>query len=110
AKLLSQDLAGRLLDRAEQRLRDGQSTAGWQDVNEAQLLGSQDERVADLRRREAADRLARAIERLARGDAVAARRELERMDRLNLGGNERRTWKMIVEQIEAAELHAHKGS
>jgi hypothetical protein len=110
AKLLSQDLAGRLLDRAEQRLRDGQSTAGWQDVNEAQLLGSQEQRVDELRRREAADRLTRAVERLARGDAVAARRELDRMDRLNLGGNERRTWKMIVEQIEAAEQHARRGS
>ena len=110
AKLLSQDLAGRLLDRAEQRIRDGQSTAGWQDVDEAQRLGSQDERVAELRRREAADRLARTIERLARGDAVAARRELDRMDRLNLGGNERRTWKMIVEHIETADQHAQKGS
>lgn len=110
AKLLSKELAGRLLDRAEQRLRDGQSAAGWQDVDEARRLGSQQERVDDLRRRQTADRLARAVERLARGDAVAARRELQRMDRLNLGGNERRTWTMIVERIETADQQARRGS
>src|SRR5262245_64286298 len=90
AKQLSQDLAGRLVERARTRLAGGQSQAGWRDLNQATRLGAAEADVAEVRRRQSADRLSRAISLLAVGDAAAAKTELSRMDERNLGGNDRR--------------------
>ncbi len=109
AKQLSQELAGRLVERARDRMAGGQSQAGWQDLNQAARLGAAEADVADIRRRQADERLARAIDLLARGDTAAAKLELERMHQRNLGGNERRAWQMIANHIDNAEQRAVKG-
>ena len=48
AKQLSQDLAGRLVERARTRLASGQSQAGWRDLNQAARLGAAEADVADV--------------------------------------------------------------
>src|SRR6187401_586635 len=40
AKQLSQDLATRLVERARGRLAEGESQAGWRDLNQAVRLGA----------------------------------------------------------------------
>lgn len=109
AKQLSQDLAGRLVERARNRMAGGQSQAGWQDLNKAARLGAAEAEVAEIRRVQADDRLARAIELLASGDTTAAKTELDRMHERNLGGNERRAWQMIANHIDNADQRAVKG-
>jgi hypothetical protein len=109
AKQLSQELAGRLVERARTRIDGGQSQAGWRDLHEAARLGAAESDIAEVRRRQAAERLARAIGFLAKGDAAAAKTELHRMDERNLGGNERRAWQMIAQHIENAEQRAVRG-
>lgn len=109
AKQLSQDLAGRLVDRARTRMAGGQSQAGWRDLNQAARLGAAEAEIAELRRGQSSDRLTRAIELLASGDPGAAKQELERMHERNLGGNDRRTWQMIAQHIDNADQRAVKG-
>jgi hypothetical protein len=109
AKLLSKDLAGQLVERAAQRIAGGQSQAGWRDLRQAARLGAAEADIAEVRRRQSAERLARVINLLASGDATAASQELERMHERNLGGNERRAWQMIAHHIENADQRAAKG-
>jgi tetratricopeptide (TPR) repeat protein len=109
AKQLSQDLAVRLVERARLRLAGGQSQAGWRDLNQAARLGATEADVAEVRRRQSADRLTRAIALLASGDTTAAKQELSRMDERNLGGNDRRNWMIITQHIDNAEQRAAKG-
>ncbi len=109
AKRLSQELAGRLVERARSRLAGGQSQAGWRDLNQAARLGAEEAQIVEFRQHQAEERLARAIDELARGDAASARQELDRMDQRNLGGADRRTWQMIAQHIEHAEQRAAKG-
>jgi hypothetical protein len=109
AKQLSQDLAGRLVERARDRMAGGQSQAGWQDLTKAARLGAAEAEVAEIRRLQADDRLTRAIELLASGDTAAAKTELDRMHERNLGGNERRAWQMIANHIDNADQRSVKG-
>lgn len=109
AKQLSQDLAGRLIGRARDRMALGQSQAGWHDLNSAARLGASEADVAEIRRRQAAERIARAIGLLASGDTLAAKQELDRMHQRNLGGNERRAWHTIAQHLENADARVAKG-
>jgi hypothetical protein len=109
AKQLSQDLAERLVERARTRLANGQSQAGWTDLKQAARLGATENDIADVRSHQAAEGLTRAISLLASGDAAAAKRELDRMDQRNLGGNDRRAWQMIAQHIDNALQRADKG-
>ena len=49
AKQLSQDLAGQLVERARSRMANGQSQAGWQDLNQAARLGAAEAEVGRVR-------------------------------------------------------------
>jgi tetratricopeptide (TPR) repeat protein len=109
AKQLSQKLAAQLAERAKQRMAQGQSTAGWRDLDRAARLGLGEAAVSGVRQEQSRQRLDEAIELLARGDAVAARHALERMDQRRLGGSDRRTWQVIAQHMETADLRARKG-
>jgi hypothetical protein len=106
---LSQDLAGQLVERAGRRMDNGQSQAGWRDLNQAVRLGAAETQISQFRSRQADARLARAVAELARGDVAAAKLELERMDRRNLGGNDRRAWQAVAHQMETADQRAAHG-
>ena len=109
ARQLSQNLAGQLVERASRRMETGQSQAGWRDLNQAVRLGAGEAQISQFRSTQAAARLQRAIEELARGDVAAAKLELERMDQRNLGGNDRRAWQAVAHQMENADQRAARG-
>jgi tetratricopeptide (TPR) repeat protein len=109
ARRLSQDLAGHLVERAGRRMENGQSQAGWRDLNQAVRLGAGEAQISHFRTQQATARLARAIDELARGDIAAAKLELERMDQRNLGGADRRAWQAVALQMETADQRAARG-
>src|SRR5918996_386099 len=67
AKRLSQELANQLVQRARQRLENGQSTAGWRDLDRAARLGVGEAEIGGFRHAESIKRLEQAVELLARG-------------------------------------------
>jgi hypothetical protein len=109
AKQLSQQLAAQLAERARLRIESGQSTGGWRDLDRAARLGLGEAEVGGFRHEQTRQRLATAVELLARGEAAAARQALQRMEHRRLGGNERRTWQVIAQHIENSNLRAAKG-
>ena len=109
ARRLSQDLAGELVQRAGRRMENGQSQAGWRDLNQAVRLGAAETQISQFRSQQAEARLTRAIAELARGDVAAAKLELERMDQRNLGGNDRRAWHAVALQMETADQRSARG-
>jgi hypothetical protein len=109
AKRLSQKLAEQLVQRARQRLESGQSTAGWRDLDRAARLGVGEAEIGQFRHDQAHERLQEAVALLACGLATPARQALEQMEQRRLGGNERRTWQVIAQHVENAELRARKG-
>jgi hypothetical protein len=109
AKQLSQKLAAQLAERAKQRIENGQSTAGWRDLDKAARLGLAEAQVGGFREDQSRQRLDEVIELLSRGEAVAARQALERMDHRRLGGVDRRTWQVIAQHMENSDLRSRKG-
>lgn len=109
AKRLSQELAGQFVVRARQRIENGNSQAGWKDLDRAARLGAGETAVSDVRQGETRRRLEKAQNLLAQGDAAAARQALERMEHRRLGGTERRTWQMIAQHLEHSDLRARRG-
>ncbi|MCC6492250.1 MAG: FHA domain-containing protein [Pirellulales bacterium] len=109
AKKLSQELAVRLMERARQRMEHGQSTAGWRDLDRAARLGADEAAIGDFRHLEGHRRLDEALELLGRGESTAAMAALQQMDHRRLGGAERRTWHMIAQYLQSADVYARKG-
>jgi hypothetical protein len=108
-KQLSQQLADRLVERAEQRLTTGQSSAGWRDLKQAAQLGAAEATVSDFRQRQTQLRLERIARMLARGETAVARQQLAGMEQRNLGGADRRSWQAIAEHMESADQRVRKG-
>ena len=109
AKRLSQELAGEFVTRARQRIENGNSQAGWKDLDRAARLGAGETAVSDVRQDETRRRLQKAQNLLAQGDAAAARQALERMEHRRLGGTDRRMWQMIAQHLEHSDLRARRG-
>jgi hypothetical protein len=109
AKQLSQQLAAKLAERAKQRIENGQSTAGWRDLDRAARLGLAEAAIGGFRQEQSRQRMDEVVELLSRGEAVAARQSLERMDDRRLGGSQRRTWQTVAQHMENADLRARKG-
>jgi tetratricopeptide (TPR) repeat protein len=109
AKKLSQKLAEQLAERARQRIDNGQSVAGWRDLDRAARLGLGEAQVGDFRGEQSQRQLSEVVDLLARGEAVAARQALERMDQRRLGGHERRSWQLVAQHMEKSDLLARKG-
>lgn len=111
AKRLSQKLAAQFVDRAAQRLGGaGESSAGWRDLKQAARLAPVDAEVQRLRQREATRRMNRVYELLlagAPGDGLA---ELDRMERRNLGGDDRRQLQLVARRLAEADAATREGS
>src|SRR5687767_6268424 len=80
AKRLSQKLAEQLVQRARQRMENGQSTAGWRDLDRAARLGVSEAQIGEFRHDQAQERLQEAVALLACGLAAPARQALEQME------------------------------
>src|SRR3989337_540478 len=67
AKKLAQEVAGKIVERASQRVARGDSAAGWQDLAVAERLGGQAEAISKLREQMAAAALDEVRRYLAAG-------------------------------------------
>lgn len=110
AKRLSHKVAAQLVDRAQQRLEQGESSAGWQDLEQASRLGGCEDQIAALREDRTRLGLQRVKQLLAYGETSLASEQISRLEKRRLGGEERRAWKLIVRLISRAKTLAYEGS
>ncbi|MEM9658920.1 MAG: FHA domain-containing protein, partial [Planctomycetota bacterium] len=109
AKRLSTKLAGHLMQRAQQRIGEGESSAGWRDLQRAAALGADEGKIMEIRRAQSRRRLDRAIELLDAGDVASAAAELKLMEQRRLGANERTTWQRVAELLVESQRRAERG-
>ncbi len=109
AKRLSQEVAARLVDRSQQRLLAGESSAGWQDLRLAAQLGGNDLQLAELRQAYAHRSLERIRSLLACGETALASEQITKLEQRRLGGDQRRMWKLVIELIANAKASARTG-
>ncbi|MAT68389.1 MAG: hypothetical protein CMJ58_02590 [Planctomycetaceae bacterium] len=111
AKRLSQKVAAHLLARAAQRLGGaGESSAGWRDLRQAAQLAPVDAQIEQLRRSEAQRRMNRVYELLLAGSPGDGLAELDRMERRNLGGDDRRQLQLVARRLAEADAATREGS
>jgi len=110
AKRLSHKVATHLLQRAQQRLEQGESSAGWRDLELATHLGGCEEQIATLRDDQTTRGLDRVRQLLRCGETTLASEHIARLEKRRLGGDVRRAWKRIVDYISRAKTLSHQGS
>ncbi len=110
AKRLSVEVASHLVKRAEQRLKHGNSVAGWNDLQQATQLGGCDEQISQLKENHARRGLDQVQHLLKFGETMLAKQQIARLEKRRLGGDERRAWKLIVHLITQAKEYAHQGN
>jgi tetratricopeptide (TPR) repeat protein len=108
-KLLSQELAQRLVERAGRRIAGGQSVAGWRDLAQAERLGADEAEVDRFRREMATRRLDDAVQLLAHGDAGSALAALDRLPDRGLAHRHAEAWRRVAEAMDHAEGRAVRG-
>lgn len=109
AKQLSQEVASQLVERAQQRLVSGESSAGWRDLNLAAQLGGREDRLAELRKAYADRSLERIRHFLACGETALASQQIKKLEQRRLGNDQRRIWKLVIEFISRAKALAREG-
>jgi len=110
AKRLSAEVASRFVERAEQRLEQGDSVAGWSDLQQATQLGGCEEQIAQLREHQTRRGFDQVRHLLEVGETSMAKQQITRLEKHRLGGDERRAWKLIVHHITQAKEHAQQGN
>ena len=109
AKRLSHEVAKHLVSRAEQHLQQGDSIASWTDLKQAARLGGCDTRVEELLQAQTERGLKRVQSLLVRGEAKLAADQIARLEQRQLGGDQRRAWKLIVHLIARAKELSEQG-
>jgi hypothetical protein len=110
AKRLAQDVAGKMIERAGERLAHGDSTAGWQDLLKADRLGGHGEAIAGLRRHYADQVLDEVRRYLAGGQAAAALDQLEKLRTRGMADERVRLLHQIsrlMHESDQAAAHGH---
>ena len=109
ARRLSREVASHLVERAQRRMEQGESSAGWSDLEQATRLVGWDDQMAALRNAQTQKGLQRVKQLIACGETKLASQQIRRLEQRQLGGDERRTWKLIVQQISQAKSLSHQG-
>ncbi len=109
AKRLSHEVARHLVDRAQQRMHQGDSLASWNDLQQAARLGGCDQQVAQLQQDQTDHGLQRIRSLLTRGETKLAAQQIAKLEQRHLGGNERRSWKQIVHLISRSKELSDQG-
>lgn len=110
AKRLSQELATQLLQRAQERIAGGASSAGWRDLDRAANLGAKEEELKQFRTSQQNERLAKVIQSLSIGDLQSAQDELARLKRRHLASGTAKRWASMTAKIHAAQQCSAKGN
>jgi hypothetical protein len=109
AKQLAQDVAGKMVQRAECRFARGESAAGWQDLATADRLGGPTEAISRLRREYADRTLAEVRRYLAADQADAALARLEKLRRRGLTDEASRALEQIASLLHQVDQAASRG-
>jgi hypothetical protein len=109
AKRLSHEVASHLVDRAGRKLAAGDSVAGWHDIQQALQLDGSADLVNRFREEQARLGLEQTRRYLERGETALAERQIAKLERHRLGGDERRRWKLVVHLISQAKDRSHAG-
>jgi FHA domain len=109
AKKLAQVVAGKMVERANQRFARGDSAAGWQDLAIAEHLGGQAEAVGALRKRAASTVLEEVRRCLASGQTAAGLERLAKLQRKGLLGEAGRMLEQIARSLREAQNAGQHG-
>lgn len=109
AKRLSQEVASQLVDRAGRKLAAGDSVAGWSDIQQASLLEGSGAVIDQFREQQARLGLEQTRQYLERGETALAERQIAKLEKRHLGGDERRRWKLVVQLITQAKERSAVG-
>jgi hypothetical protein len=108
-KRLAQEVAGKIVTRAEENLARGDSNAAWRDLAVADRLGGQVAAIDKLREKFAERSLDTAARNLAAGQTKAALDELDRLGRRGLGGERARLLRQVAKMLEDVDFAAAHG-
>ena len=99
----------RLAKRAQQRVRNGDSSAGRQDLENARKLAGDTKQPLHARQKMVDQRLDKVRHYLSADDLQSALRHLSELQHHNVGGPRMRTMKEIILRFETAQRLAHHG-
>ena len=108
-KRLAQQVAGKIVKRAEEKLARGDSAAAWRDLATADRLGGQSDAVVKLRQQYAERALSEVRRNLAAGQTQVALAELDQLQRLGMFGETVRLYRQVSKLLQEAEYSAAHG-
>jgi hypothetical protein len=109
AKQLARDVAGKMVERANERFARGESSAGWHDLQQADRLGGQAEAISQLRAQYAERVLDEATNYVLANQPAAAIALLEKLGRRGLGDERSRMLRQIAQLRQEADRAAACG-
>lgn len=109
AKRLAQGVAAKIVERAQDRFRRGNSLAGWQDLSTASLLGGDEREIARLKQQYLDTRLNEALLYLVAGQTDAAGQELQRLQSHGVADGRARVYGQLVQLVRDAHQAAARG-
>jgi hypothetical protein len=109
AKQLAQDVAGKMVERAERRFARGDSQAGWQDLQIAERLGGQAEAIGKVREQLSTTALDEVRRFLSAGESASAQARLAKLHRRGLLGESGRMLEQVAGAMHDARNSAQHG-
>jgi hypothetical protein len=109
AKRLARDVAGKMVERANERFARGESSAGWHDLQQADRLGGQAEAISRLRAQYAERVLGEAQSYVLANQPSAAIALLDKLGRRGLGHERSRMLRQVAQLLQEAERAAAHG-
>ncbi|HEX3599741.1 MAG TPA: FHA domain-containing protein [Lacipirellulaceae bacterium] len=109
AKQLAQQVASKILERAGSRFAQGDSAAGWHDINTANRLGADREALNQLRENYESRSLREVRRYLSAGDPAPALARLEKLRQRGLADDAVRNCHQIAKLMQEANQWAARG-
>ncbi len=109
ARRLAAQVASRMAERAKSRAAQGETMAGWRDLEAAACLGADNEAVGHLRCELVEQAIAEAESYLAAGDSAAALARLEELERRQAANGRMRSLRQAALHLEAAQRLCRRG-
>ena len=109
AKRLLARLADRFARRGKDRLAQGESSAGWQDLAAATELGADARQLGSIKDAASSRALEEVMQRLSAGDAAGAREKLTKLAARDRNNQAARQLDRVVRCLEAADQAVRRG-
>ncbi|MBX9790899.1 MAG: hypothetical protein K2Y37_18425 [Pirellulales bacterium] len=109
AKKLLARLADRFVKRGTDRIVNGESSAGWRDLEVATQLGADGRKLGNVKEEAAGRALEKIVEQLTAGDAAGAREQLTKLARRDRTNGAVRQLERVVRNLEVADAAIRRG-